>query len=155
MNRPKVLSNRFAHRKLFSKTFPLRGRLTNDDVDDGSTEDNFNLTKSLFIQDKALNFKYIYRQAKDFARSPCRPINIGIKQSQGKIINLVMGDVAQITPTYATIAPGEWYLDREAGRLYYKPMPGEEPDRTEAVAGVFERVIEVRGEAGPGPKENR
>lgn len=32
-------------------------------------------------------------------------------------------------------APGEWFLDRD-GTLFYKPLPGEEPERSEAVAPV-------------------
>lgn len=31
----------------------------------------------------------------------------------------------------ALTEPGEWYLNRESGRLYYLPRPGETPDNTE------------------------
>ncbi len=44
--------------------------------------------------------------------------------------------------------PGEWYLDRAEGRLHYKPLPGEEPGKVEAVAAVLERLVEVKGEPG-------
>jgi len=30
--------------------------------------------------------------------------------------------------------PGQWYLDRSAGRLYYVPMPGEDPETAEVYA---------------------
>ena len=36
--------------------------------------------------------------------------------------------------------PGEWYLDRSAGRLYYLPLPGEVPEQTEVVAS---RLVEL------------
>jgi len=44
--------------------------------------------------------------------------------------------------------PGEWYLDRGAGRLYYRPLPGEDPERLEAVVPLAKGLLEVRGEAG-------
>ncbi len=41
--------------------------------------------------------------------------------------------------------PGEWYLDRPTGTLYYKPMPGERPDEVEAVAPALEHLLEFYG----------
>ena len=43
--------------------------------------------------------------------------------------------------------PGEWYVDRAAQRLRYRPMPGEEPRRTEVIVPVLETLLELRGEA--------
>ncbi len=45
-------------------------------------------------------------------------------------------------------APGEWYLQREAGRLWYRPRPGEDLLRVPVVAPGLERLIEIRGTAG-------
>jgi hypothetical protein len=47
-------------------------------------------------------------------------------------------------------APGEWYLDRKAGRLYYLPEPGAEPGRTEVIAPVAPGVLRLRGEPQSG-----
>ena len=42
-------------------------------------------------------------------------------------------------------APGEWYLDRETGTLYYMPMEGESIDEMEAIAPVLEQVLRLEG----------
>jgi hypothetical protein len=41
--------------------------------------------------------------------------------------------------------PGQWYLDRSAGRLYYYPLPGETPEATSVVAPVLEQLIRLEG----------
>jgi hypothetical protein len=43
-------------------------------------------------------------------------------------------------------APGEWYLDAAAAKLYYRPLPGEEVSAVEAVAAVAEQLLVIRGE---------
>jgi hypothetical protein len=47
-------------------------------------------------------------------------------------------------------APGEWYLDRKAGTLYYLPMPDEEMPRSEVVAPALPQLVRLEGrpEAG-------
>ena len=47
--------------------------------------------------------------------------------------------------------PGEWYLDRSAKLLYYKPRPGEKMNEVEVVAPVLEktrRAARAVGQAG-------
>ena len=47
--------------------------------------------------------------------------------------------------------PGEWYLDRRSGTLYYLPMPGEDLAAAEVVAPVLKsRMIEIAGEPAAG-----
>ena len=41
--------------------------------------------------------------------------------------------------------PGEWYLDRRAGQLIYRPLPDEDMARVEVVAPMLERLVTVRG----------
>lgn len=43
-------------------------------------------------------------------------------------------------------APGEWYLDREAGELLYRPLPGETPATAEVIAPVLEQMLILRGD---------
>ena len=43
--------------------------------------------------------------------------------------------------------PGQWYLDRTAGRVVYWPLPGEDMAKAKVVAPVLERVISVAGTA--------
>ena len=47
-------------------------------------------------------------------------------------------------------APGEWYLDRGAGRLSYKPLPGESIERIAAEAPKCEELLRLEGDAAAG-----
>ncbi len=48
-------------------------------------------------------------------------------------------------------APGEWYLNRRTGVLYYYPMPGEDMATAEVVAPVVKStLIEFRGDVDAG-----
>ena len=42
-------------------------------------------------------------------------------------------------------SPGEWYLDRQTGVLYYLPMPGEKIAETEAVAPALDQLVLLEG----------
>ena len=48
-------------------------------------------------------------------------------------------------------APGEWYLDRKAGRLFYLPRPGESITKFRSIAPVLSHLLRLEGrpEAGP------
>jgi hypothetical protein len=46
-------------------------------------------------------------------------------------------------------APGEWYLDRRSGDLFYYPLPGEDMASVEIVAPRTDRLLEIRGSAEP------
>jgi hypothetical protein len=41
--------------------------------------------------------------------------------------------------------PGEWYLDRAAKTVYYKPRPGEDMTKIEVIAPAVEKLVELRG----------
>lgn len=41
--------------------------------------------------------------------------------------------------------PGQWYLDRTAGRLVYWPLPGEDMAKIKIVAPTAERIISLAG----------
>jgi hypothetical protein len=41
--------------------------------------------------------------------------------------------------------PGEWYLDRKAGKLYYMPLPGEDPNASETIAPVLRQLVFFTG----------
>ena len=43
--------------------------------------------------------------------------------------------------------PGEWYLDRKAGLVYYMPRDGEDPNAMEFVAPKLEQLVCIRGTA--------
>jgi len=42
--------------------------------------------------------------------------------------------------------PGEWYLDWPAGKLYYVPMAGEDPQAAEVYAPVAEQLLRLVGD---------
>lgn len=44
-------------------------------------------------------------------------------------------------------SPGQWCLDRRAGRLVYWPLPGETPETLDAVAPATASIIRIAGEA--------
>jgi hypothetical protein len=46
--------------------------------------------------------------------------------------------------------PGQWYLDRKAGVLYYKPLPGEDMRTAEVIAPAAEQVVRLEGNSKPG-----
>ena len=49
-------------------------------------------------------------------------------------------------------APGEWFLDRAAGKVLYRPLPGERPETLSAVAPRygFSKIVEFRGDPEKG-----
>ncbi|MCL5005965.1 MAG: right-handed parallel beta-helix repeat-containing protein [Acidobacteria bacterium] len=47
-------------------------------------------------------------------------------------------------------APGEWYLDRRRGILYYRPEPGEKMDHVRVIAPVLEQLVRFEGRGGTG-----
>ncbi|MBU4460940.1 MAG: hypothetical protein KJ579_10260, partial [Verrucomicrobia bacterium] len=49
--------------------------------------------------------------------------------------------------------PGQWYLDRTAGRLVYWPLPDEDMTKIRIIAPTAERVISLSG-TQPKPVEN-
>lgn len=42
---------------------------------------------------------------------------------------------------------GEWYLDRPAKTIYYKPGPGEDLTQAQVVVSALETLVEIRGSA--------
>jgi len=51
-------------------------------------------------------------------------------------------------------SPGEWYLDRHKGLLYYMPMPGENMETIEITAPVTKEFIRFEGASNRNPVEN-
>ncbi|MEN6493358.1 MAG: right-handed parallel beta-helix repeat-containing protein [Thermoguttaceae bacterium] len=43
--------------------------------------------------------------------------------------------------------PGQWYLDRTAGRIVYWPLPGEDMAQAKVIAPKLERIIRIAGTA--------
>ena len=41
--------------------------------------------------------------------------------------------------------PGEWYLDRATGTLYYRPLVGEDLAQVEVIAPAVEKLVDIRG----------
>jgi len=42
-------------------------------------------------------------------------------------------------------APGEWYLDKKTGLLTYKPLPGEDPEKIEAIVPLLSQLVRIEG----------
>jgi len=41
--------------------------------------------------------------------------------------------------------PGEWYLDKKAGKIYYWPKEGENPKNLEAIVPFLETIVQIEG----------
>jgi parallel beta-helix repeat protein len=78
-----------------------------------------------------------------------------LKSSRRRLVDTING---QITPSRYYVenalelldAPGEWYLDRTSGTLYYWPMPGETPAATEVIAPALEYLVRLDGKPAAG-----
>lgn len=46
--------------------------------------------------------------------------------------------------------PGEWYLDHQQDRLYYKPLKAENPNSSEIIAPYLNRIFYLRGDVENG-----
>lgn len=44
--------------------------------------------------------------------------------------------------------PGQWYLDRTAGKIVYWPLPGEDMNTVQVVAPTVESILRLRGREG-------
>ena len=44
--------------------------------------------------------------------------------------------------------PGQWYLDRTAGRVVYWPLPGQDMAEAKALAPTVESIVRIAGRAG-------
>ena len=69
-----------------------------------------------------------------------RTAKLRMEWSPGQGVDYVVENVFE-----ALTEPGEWYLDRHAGKLYYLPMPGEDIEQVEVVAGVLPKLLEIDG----------
>lgn len=72
-----------------------------------------------------------------FERMPRRPLIDDLEPyyAQYRILNVFE----------ALTEPGEWYLDREAGKLYYIPLPGETADNILVEAPVLQNLVLING----------
>lgn len=66
------------------------------------------------------------------------------KQPQGDRVYLGRSYWLENAPEFLD-APGEFYLDRAAGVLHYRPRPGEDPARAEIVRPELESLIVLAG----------
>lgn len=46
--------------------------------------------------------------------------------------------------------PGEWYLDHNLGRLFYKPLKAESPNNSEIIAPFLNRIFYLKGDVETG-----
>jgi hypothetical protein len=77
--------------------------------------------------------------------------------SSRKSMFILRDDVAKRYAKYyvenvfeALSEPGEWYLDRSTGKLYYIPLPGEDPDTVEVFAPCAEQFLRLEGDPDGG-----
>jgi hypothetical protein len=67
------------------------------------------------------------------------------------VFKLEAGDLYYVENALELLdTPGEWYLDGPAGRLYYLPLPGEDPSRTEVIAPSLSGLMRLEGRPAAG-----
>ncbi len=64
-----------------------------------------------------------------------------LKDEQGEFARYFVENVFEALDT-----PGQWYLDRPLGRLYYLPLPNETPATTVVAAPRLTELVRVQGE---------
>lgn len=87
-------------------------------------------------------------------RMPVQSFNAstGEVKSSRKSMFVLKDDVAKRYAKYyvenvfeALTEPGQWYLDRTAGKVYYIPLPGEAMEETELVACSAHQLLKLAG----------
>ncbi|MCS6861879.1 MAG: right-handed parallel beta-helix repeat-containing protein [Abditibacteriales bacterium] len=67
------------------------------------------------------------------------------------VFRLESGDPYYVEHCLAALdAPGEWYLDKKRGTLYYAPLPNENLRRAEVIAPVLMQVVRLEGKPEAG-----
>lgn len=71
--------------------------------------------------------------------------------SKRSVFKLEPGDLYYLEHALEALdTPGEWYLDRAKGMLYYMPLPGEDMTRAEVIAPVLAQVVRFEGQPETG-----
>jgi len=70
------------------------------------------------------------------------------------VFQLAPGDPYYVENIFEALdEPGEWFLEKQTGRLYYLPRPGERWEELEAIAPVLVQVMRLEG--APSGSTNR
>jgi len=71
--------------------------------------------------------------------------------SKRSVFQLAPGDPYYVENFFAAMdEPGEWFLERQSGRLYYLPRPGERLSDVQVIAPLLTQVVRLEGFAAPG-----
>ncbi len=72
--------------------------------------------------------------------------NLVINFGKRSVFHLDAGDLYYLEGAFEALdQPGEWYLDRRGGKLYYYPKPGESLKKLVAIAPALTQVIRLEG----------
>ena len=70
-----------------------------------------------------------------------------VKFGKRSVFELSAGDLYYVEGAFECLdEPGEWYLDRAAGTLFYWPRAGQHLDRIQAIAPVLTQVLRLEGQ---------
>ncbi len=76
---------------------------------------------------------------------------VAFTSTSGRLFNWLHGQVPRyyVENVLAGLTgPGQWYLDRPTGVLYYWPLPGEDMTEIQVVAPVIEQLVRLEGDPG-------
>jgi hypothetical protein len=85
------------------------------------------------------------------SRLPVRSVDVEtnvVSFNKRTVFQLAPGDPYYLEGAFEALdEPGEWYLDRATGTLYYLPRPGESMERVVAIAPALTQLLRLEGRA--------
>ena len=79
-----------------------------------------------------------------------------VRFSRKTVFALDPGDLYYVENALEMLTqPGQWYLDRAAGTVYYLPGPGERLDRAQMIAPFLEQIVRFAGHPESGQTIDR
>lgn len=120
-------------------------RYQNDDIQNFKNIRDIDIIVDHYWIDERMPIDWVDTATKT-VKSTCRSVFVLKDDVTGKYAKYFLENVFE-----ALSEPGQWYLDKAEGKLYYLPLPGETLENTVITAPVTAQFIRVVGS----PEQNR
>jgi len=111
----------------------------NDDIQEYHNIQDVDIVVDHYWIDERMPIQWV-NTATRTVKSTCRSVFVLTDDFTGRLAKYYLDNVFE-----ALTEPGQWYLDKVAGKLYYIPLPGETMDNTVITAPVTAQFITVTG----------
>ncbi len=115
-------------------------RYQNDDIQNYKNLQDIDIIVDHYWIDERMPIDWVDTAAKT-VKSTSRSVFVLKDDVTGKFAKYFLENVFE-----ALSEPGEWYLDKKEGKLYYIPYPGETQENTAVIAPVTAQFIHVAGQ---------